>query len=126
MLAVLAVAPVALHGDDGLCDFHGVTVRAETHDIGSARIGVLLTVSHAHSAADSNVPANDIAACIDNRDVAEIMCEHIDVVRWRHCHNNFEFPRQVGFAVDRFNDFLLPARDTLAVKPNLTIRRCAR
>ena len=59
VLAVLAVAPVALHGDDGFGDLHRIGGRAETHDVGGARISVRLAMGHAHAAADGHVPAGD-------------------------------------------------------------------
>ena len=62
MLAVGAVAPVALHRDDGFGDRDRVPRLAEAHHVGGARIGLRLAVGHAHAAADGHVPAGDIAA----------------------------------------------------------------
>src|SRR5437763_17184311 len=52
MLAVRPVAPVALDGDDRLCDRDRVFDPAEAERIAGARIGLGLAVGHPHAAAD--------------------------------------------------------------------------
>ena len=59
VLAVVAVAPIALHGDDRLGDRHRILGLAKAHHVGGARIGVRLAMGHAHAAADRDVPAGD-------------------------------------------------------------------
>ena len=78
-LAVLAVAPVALHGDDLLGDIDRLLGRAEAEDVGRAREGVVLAVRHAHAAADGDVVADELAL-LDDGDVAEVVREDVDVV----------------------------------------------
>ena len=126
MLAVRAVAPVALHGDDGFGDRHRVGGRAEAHHVGGARISVRLAMGHAHAAADRDVPAGDRAGIVEDGDEAEIVREYVDVVRRRHRHHDLEFPRQIGLAVDRLDHLLLAAGNALAVQPDLAIGRRAR
>ena len=121
MLAVGAVAPVALHRHHGFGDGDRVLGSAEAHHVGGARIGVRLAVGHAHAAADRDVPAGDVAGLVEDGDEAEIVREHVDVVRRRHRDRDLELPRQVGLAVDRLDRFRLAARDLLAVEPDLAI-----
>ena len=123
MLAVGAVAPVALHGDDRFGDLHRVLGLAEAHHVGGARISVGLAMGHAHAAADGDVPARDVAVLVEDGDEAEIVREHVDVVRRRHRDHDLEFPRQIGLAVDRLDDLILAAGDLLAVEPDLAIGR---
>ena len=126
VLAVGAVAPVALHGDDRFGDRHRIFGRAEAHDIGGARISVRLAMGHAHAAADRDVPAGDVAVVVEDGDEAEIVREHVDVVRRRHRHHDLEFARQIGLAVDRLDHLVLAAGDAFAVEPDLAIGRRAR
>src|SRR5262245_22535241 len=78
VLAILAIAPVALHGDDGFGDLDSVRGRAKAHDVGSARIGILLAMSHAHAAADSHVPTRDIPGLVLDCDVSKIVRKYVD------------------------------------------------
>src|SRR6478672_12949672 len=100
VLAVLAVAPIALDGDDGFRHFYGIASGAKTHHVCCARIRILLAMGHAHATADRDVPADYIAGIVRDSDVAEIMRKYVDVVRWRHRHHHLEFARQIGLAVD--------------------------
>ena len=86
VLAIGAVAPVALHGDDRLGHGDRVARLAEAHHVGGARIGVRLAMRHAHAAADRHVPAGHVAGVVEDRDEAEIVREDVDVVRGRHRH----------------------------------------
>jgi hypothetical protein len=79
--------------------------------------GNVLTVRHAHAAADHDVVADDAIAFLDG-DEAEIVGEHIDIVVRRQCHGDLEFARHVGAAVDRFV-FLLLARVPFPIDPDL-------
>src|SRR5205807_6205928 len=120
VLALGAVAPVALHGDDGLGHRDRVLRPAEAHDVGGARIGLGLAVGHAHAAADRHVEASDLAFLVEDGDVAEVVGEPVDVVRRRHGDHDLEFSRLVGRAVDRLDDgVVLAAGVLLAVEPNL-------
>ena len=78
-MRLVAVAPVALHGDDLLGDVDGLLGRAEAEHVGRAREGVELAVRHAHAAADGDVPADELAV-LDDGDVAEVVREDVDVV----------------------------------------------
>ncbi len=72
---------------------------------------------HAHAAADHHVVADDAAGLLD-RDEAQVVREHVDVVVRRQCDGDLELPRHIGAAVDRFV-FLLAARELFAVDPDL-------
>ncbi len=67
---------------------------AEAEQLGGARIGVGLAMGHAHAATGGDIPAGDIAGRIDDGDEAEIVGEHVDVVRRRHRDHDLEFARQ--------------------------------
>src|SRR3974390_2981762 len=124
VLTVFPIAPVALHGDHRFGDRQHVLGFAETYDIGDAWISVALAVGHAHAATDGHVPALDLFL-VEDRDEAEIVGQHVDVVRRRHRHHDLKLTRQVGLAVDRFGNFLLTSGDALAFEPDLAIGRGA-
>ena len=126
VLAVQAVAPVSLHGDHGLGNRHGVFGRAKAHQVGGARVGVLLAVGHSHPAANGHIPPCHAAFVVEDCDEAEIMREHVDIVGGRHRHHDLEFARQVGLAVDRLHHVVLTAGDALAVEPDFAVGRCLR
>ena len=98
MLAVGAIAVVALHGHDLLGHVHRVLRLAEADHVAGARIGLRLAVGHPHAAADHHVVADDSAALHD-RDEAEVVREHIDIVVRRQRDGDLEFARQIGAAV---------------------------
>ena len=123
VLAVLAVAPVALHGDDRLGDRHRVLRLAKAEKVGGARIGVRLAMGHAHAAADRDIPARDFSGGVEDGDETEIVGEDVDVVRRRHRHDDLEFARQISPAVDRLDDLVLAAGDLFAVEPDFAIGR---
>ena len=128
MLAVGAVAPVALRGDDRFGHRDGLIRGAETEHVRGARIGVRLAMGHAHASAGHHVPARHIADVVDDSDKAEIVGIEVHVVRRRHRDGDLEFPRQIGAAIDRLDHFigLRRAGDLLAVEPDLAIGAGAR
>ncbi len=117
MLAVGTIAVIALHGDDRLRHVHRVLRLAEADHVAGARIGFRLAMGHPHAAADHHVVADDSTALHD-RDEAEIMGEHIDIVVRRQRDGDLEFARQVGAAEDRFV-LDLAAGDLFLIQPDL-------
>src|SRR5262249_5456661 len=63
MLAVFAITPITLHGDDGLRDLDRVFGFTKAHHVRGARIGFGFAMGHAHATTDGDIPADDIA-CI--------------------------------------------------------------
>src|SRR5262249_60667311 len=76
-------------------------------------------MGHTHAATHRNVPADDIGAAVRDRDVAEIVREHVDIVRRGDRDDNLEFARQIGLAVDRLDDLALSTGDPLTIVPDL-------
>src|ERR1700693_5102463 len=79
MAAVAAVAPVPLDGNDRLGDRHGIFGVAEADHVAEARIGPDIAMRHAHTAADRDVPAGDLACLVGDRYEAEIVRQNVDV-----------------------------------------------
>ena len=78
-------------------------------------------MGHAHAATNRYVPALHATVPVENGYEAEVVREHIDVVRRRHCNHGLEFPGQIGLAVDRLDHLLLAADNALAVEPDFAI-----
>src|SRR6185312_3374660 len=122
VLAVGAIAPVALDGADRFSDGEQILRSAKAEHVADTRIGFRLAVGHAHAAADRNVPALDDILLADDGDKAEVLREHVDVVRRRNGEADLELPRHVGLAIDRLDVVALAlARDLLAVEEYLVI-----
>ncbi len=122
--AAVAIAPVALHGDDLLGNVDRLLRRAEAHHISGAREGVDLAVRHAHAATDGDVPADQLALLVGDGDIAQVVRVDVDVVRRRHGDDGLELTREVVDAVDRL--LVLLGRSTLVdhlltVEPDLVI-----
>ena len=97
MLAVGTVAVIALHGDDRFRHVHRVLRPAEADHVAGARIGLGLAMGHPHAAANHHVVADDPPRC-DDRDEAQIVREHVDIVVRRQRDGDLELPRQIGAA----------------------------
>ena len=126
VLAIDAVAVVALHDHDFLRDVDDLLDGAEAHHVGDAREGFELVVRHAEAAADGDVEADELSVRVRDRDEAEIVAVDVDVVARRNRDDDFEFPRQIGFAVDRLHVLGFAAGDEIAADPDLVIGARAR
>ncbi len=124
VLAVRPIAEVALHQHHLLGHIDRLLGQAKAHDVGGPGKRLGLAVGHAHAAADRDVVADHAAGLIRDRDEAQIMGEHVDVVAGRHRHHDLELSRQVVGPVDRLLG--LAAKDLLAVEPDLVIGAGAR
>ena len=120
MLAVGAIAVIALHHQDFLRDVDRLRYRAKTHEVRDARKGLQLVVRHAQPAADRHVEAGEFALGVGDCDVAQIVAVDVHVVARRDGDDNFEFPRQVGLAVDRFR-LGLAAGDEFIADPQFVV-----
>lgn len=118
--AIDAVAVVALHEDDFFRDVDDLFGWAEADDVGEARESCLVAVGHAHAAARGDVVADDFSRVVGDGEEREVVGENIDVIGWRAGDGDFEFSRQIGFAVDGL-DFLFRALDFFAIEPNFVI-----
>ena len=119
VLAVAAVAMVALGGDHGLGQRQQLFRPHEADHVGEAREGAGFAVRGAESAADADVEAGQLAV-LDDRDEAEVVRQHVDVVDRRHHQRGLELARQVGRAVDRLG--LGRAGQAFAVEEDLVVR----
>jgi hypothetical protein len=64
MFAIGSITEIALNLDDFLGDLERLVLGAVANHIGQARVGILFTVRHAQSAANSNVkPGQTIIFC---------------------------------------------------------------
>ena len=100
--AVGAVAEVALHFDDRdaqIDDAVGIDVAQRQ---GDGREGFLGAGRNAEAAADEHVVADDVPV-LANRQQADVVGVDIDAVVAGQADGEFEFARQVGFAVDRLD-----------------------
>src|SRR5262249_8120979 len=57
VLAIFPIAPITLHGDDGLCNLDGNFGFTKAHHVRSARIGIGFAMGHAHATTDGDIPA---------------------------------------------------------------------
>jgi hypothetical protein len=82
-------------------DVDDLVDRAETEDIGDARVGLDLVVRHAEAAADGDVEAEEfLAGLIGDGDEAEVVRVDVDVVARRDGDDDLEFAREIAGAVD--------------------------
>ena len=130
VFAVGTIAVIPLGGDDFLSHVCHLFGRVKTKHVGQTREGLGLPMVHAHATANGDGVANDLVV-LNHRDEAKVVREQVDIVARRHGQGGFEFPWQVGFAVDRFlfrlgvgGDFLFLA--VFVLEPNLVIRPCGR
>src|SRR6185295_2829206 len=97
-LAVLAVAVVALHGDDRLDEVDDPLRDDPAERHGETWVGVLLAgVAHAHAPADVDVVPGDRAGgdLAHRRDEGDVARQGVDAVVAGPGHRDLELPRQV-------------------------------
>mmetsp|Transcript_18303 Transcript_18303/g.57001 ORF Transcript_18303/g.57001 Transcript_18303/m.57001 type:complete len:498 (+) Transcript_18303:86-1579(+) len=100
--AHLAVAVVALRGEDGLPQLERVARGHEAERLGDARKGARLVVRAAHTATYVRVePLERLAVRLEQHDEPQVVGEHVDRVVAGHGHANLELARQVRRAVQR-------------------------
>ena len=100
MLAVLAIAEVALGGQDRFRNRDNLFRPTEADHVAESWIGDLLAVGHPHAAASSHVEPEQLVFLGDG-DKPEVVGEYVDVVAGRHCDGDLEFAGQVVLAVHR-------------------------
>ena len=83
VLAFAAVAVVALRRHDRLGHGDDLIRLDEAEHVAEARVGLRVAVRRAHAAADGDVEAEQHAV-FDDRDEAEVVGEHVDIVARRH------------------------------------------
>ncbi|MNE95527.1 hypothetical protein D3C80_1936240 [compost metagenome] len=86
------------------------------------RVGFSVAVSHTHTSAYRHIKAFKLAF-FDNRDIAQILREYIDVIRRWNSNADLEFTRQVDAAINWLLLFIvsLTVDNLLAVQPNFVI-----
>ena len=83
MHSLLTIAVVSLHNHDLLSDGDTLLDSAETEDAAQARVGLLVTVSYAHTATGRDVEASKVTVLVDDGDEADVVGEEIDIIlRW--------------------------------------------
>ena len=92
MLAVGAVTPIAVDGDDGGADFDDLFAGDETDDVGEARVGGWVAVGGAEATADEQVVADELTV-LDDGHVAHVVGEDVRVVVRRDGEASLEFTR---------------------------------
>ena len=102
VLAVGAVTPVAVDGDDGGADFDELFAGDEADDVGEARVGGFVAVGGAETAADEEVVADELTVLDDGHE-AHVVGEDVGVVVRRDGEAGLELTRQVGLAVERIH-----------------------
>ena len=101
----------------------------ETNDIGQPREGRLVAVAAPHAAAGREVVSRATAARVRDGDETAAVRENVHVVQGRDGEADLEFPRQVGFAVERVHEILVRRRVEVeldALNPDRVIGRGAR
>ncbi len=93
-LAVGAVAEIALDGDDLPAGIERFLLRDKADDGAKQRVGLRISVRHAHAAAHRHVEAGERAVFFHGNQ-ADIMREYVRVVIGRHGDGDLEFARQV-------------------------------
>lgn len=139
MHSLLTVAVVSLHDHDLLSDGDTLLDSAEPEDAAQARVGLLVTVRHAHTTTGRNIEASEVAVLVDDSDEADVVGEDVDIVRRRNSDRDFELlthisdvglnvngkathlPRQVELAVQRLDILQCLTSDELLVQPNLVV-----
>ena len=101
-LAVGAVAEIAVNRQHGLRHLDEFVRREKADDIRQARISLLIAVAAAHASANGEVVANQ-PVVLDDGDEPKAVRENIQVVHRRYHEGDFEFARQISFAVERVN-----------------------
>lgn len=76
---------------------------AESQDVTSSRIRLLVRVSHSHPTSSCNIETGEVAHRICDRDETDIVTEDIDVVDGRDRNGNLELRHRVSTAsVEKF------------------------
>ena len=119
-VAVLAVAEVAVDGDDGLDDVGQVVGRGPHERRGQAGVGVVLPgVALAEAAADEHDVAGDAVACDGHE--ADVVGVDVDAVVAGEGEPDLELAGQVGLAVERLDLGHLGGDRLVAVDPQLVV-----
>mmetsp|Transcript_924 Transcript_924/g.2540 ORF Transcript_924/g.2540 Transcript_924/m.2540 type:complete len:207 (-) Transcript_924:686-1306(-) len=100
--AVLAIAVVALCGNNCLDELENFGLLHVSEMITDARKRAFLVVRAAHAAADNDVEANQLARALRNSHEPNVLRVDVDRVITRYRDADFELSRKVGLAVDRF------------------------
>ena len=101
MAALLAIAVVALQGDDRLQQLEDVLVGHVAEGIGHAGEGLLLVVGAAHATAHIHVAALGPPLGVTEQHQAHVLGEQVHRVVTRHRHRHLELAGHVGGAVKR-------------------------
>ena len=139
MHSLLTIAVVSLHSHDLLSDGDTLLDSAETEDAAQARVGLLVTVSYAHTATGRDVEASKVTVLVDDGDEADVVGEDVDIVCRRNSDRDFELPthvsdvrlenyggtthlpRQVELAVQRLDILQCLTSNKLLVQPDLVV-----
>ena len=124
MLAVGAVAEIAMNCQDSFRHFDNFVRREKSDDVREARICLRVAVAATESAADAQIVADKLVV-LDHGDEAEAVREQIQIVHRRNDERDFEFARQIRFAVKRIHEIFIFRRVVVelhAINPDGMIR----
>ena len=106
VFAVGAVAEIAMNCQNGFRHFNYFIRRKKSDDVREARKSLHVAVTATHAAADGEIVTDEFFV-FDNRDEADVVRENINIVDRRNGEGDFEFSRQICFAVKRVNEIFI-------------------
>ena len=102
VLAVGTVAEITLGGENSRADLVHLVCRNKTEEVSKAREGLRIAVTHAEAASDGHIVSDEFSI-LDDRDIAEILREDIDVIGRGDCEAGLEFAWEIGVTIHRLN-----------------------
>ena len=90
MHSLLTIAVVSLHNHDLLSDGDTLLDSAETEDAAQARVGLLVTMRHAHTTTGRDVEASKVTVLVDDGDEADVVSEYVYIVRRRNSNSDLK------------------------------------